>query len=138
MSSPILKTIARLILPFVLAFALYLLLRGHISPGGGFIAGVLVCAGLAAQYVAFTDSEVRRLTRLNWIALAGIGLLVAAAGGIGAMVLGLPFLTSGFEHFDLPLLGEIEVSSAFIFDTGVFIVVIGAIMAMITTVMMEG
>lgn len=137
MGSPIIRVVARLNMPFVFLFALYLLLRGHLSPGGGFIAGVMVSAVISLQYVAFPQSTLARLLGLDLRLLIAIGLALAAGTGIGAIAFGLPFLTSDFVHFSLPLLGEFEVSSTLVFDTGIFLVVIGAILTMISSIMTE-
>ncbi len=126
-NAPILRTISSVILSFVLVFAVYLLLRGQNSPGGGFIAGVLVAAVVALQCVAFDLNRVRRLFPVDHLKVAGAGLLLAASTGIGATILGQPFLTSTFRFFQVPFLGEVEIASAMFFDFGVFFVVLGAI-----------
>lgn len=66
--------------------------------------------------------------KVNYHAMIGLGVLVGAATGIGAMVLDQPFLTSTFGHFHLPLVGDFELASAMAFDTGVFLTVVGAVM----------
>jgi multisubunit Na+/H+ antiporter MnhB subunit len=137
MSSPVLRVVAKLMLPFVLMFALYLLLRGHLSPGGGFIAGVMVAAVLSLQYVAFPQQEIKRLLNLDLRLIIAVGLALAAGTGTAAVFFGQPFLTSGFEHFYLPLMGEFEISSAFFFDVGIFLVVVATILMMISSIMLE-
>ncbi|MCL4464515.1 MAG: hypothetical protein M1389_00520 [Chloroflexi bacterium] len=127
MSSPILRTVSSLLLPFGIVFAVYLLLRGHNSPGGGFIAGVTAAAIIALQYVAFGHNRAGKLFPDDHLKFFGVGLLLAAATGIASMVFGRPFLTSTFEFYHLPFFGEMELASAMLFDFGIFLVVVGAI-----------
>jgi multicomponent K+:H+ antiporter subunit A len=116
----------RLLFPVVLMMAIYLLLRGHNLPGGGFVAGLTVSVAIILQYMAggtrWVESRLLILP-VRWI---GLGLLGAALTGVGACLAGHPFLTSYFAYRDVPLLGEVPLSSALLFDFGVFALVIGA------------
>jgi multicomponent K+:H+ antiporter subunit A len=116
----------RLLFPFILVTAAFLLLRGHNLPGGGFVAGLTVSVAIILQYMAggIRWAESRMLVRpVHWIAL---GLLAAALTGAGACLAGVPFLTSYFAYRQVPLLGKVPISSALLFDLGVFALVIGA------------
>jgi multicomponent K+:H+ antiporter subunit A len=116
----------RILFPFILMAAIYLLLRGHNLPGGGFVAGLTVSVAIILQYMAggIRWAESRLLIRpVHWI---GLGLLGAALTGIGACLAGYPFLTSYFAYRDVPLLGRVPLSSALLFDLGVFVLVVGA------------
>ena len=118
----------RLLLPVMGLMAAYFFMRGHNVPGGGFVAGLIFATALIVQYmVAGTDwvESHLRLRPHRWIAW---GLFCACFTGIGAWFLGYPFLTSHTAHADLPLLGELHVPSAFMFDLGVFLVVVGSTM----------
>ena len=119
---------SRIILPLTLAVGIYLFLRGHNQPGGGFIAALVVGIAFLVQYLAagFDWSDARK--PFGEHQLIGWGVLVAMATGLGAMVLGAPFLTSWFDYFSLPLIGKFELASAMLFDTGVFLTVLGAVM----------
>lgn len=134
MTTVILNTIARIILPLLLMFSLYLLGRGHNSPGGGFIAGVLAGLTIALQLNVFGTKYVRNIFVFDSISIIFIGLLVAAGTGFASIVFGFPFLTSSFKIVHLPLLGEVEVASAFFFDLGIFLVVVGTIAAIVSTI----
>ncbi|HEX6120729.1 MAG TPA: hydrogen gas-evolving membrane-bound hydrogenase subunit E, partial [Dongiaceae bacterium] len=116
----------RSLFPVILMVAIYLLLRGHNLPGGGFVAGLTVSVAIILQYIAggirWVESRLLVLP-VRWI---GVGLLGAALTGIGSCLAGYPFLTSYFAYRDVPLLGEIPLSSALLFDIGVFALVIGA------------
>ncbi len=118
----------RFLLPVMGVIAVYFFMRGHNLPGGGFVAGLIFATTLIVQYmVAGTDwVESRlRLRPHRWI---GWGLLCACGTGLGAWLFGYPFLTSHTAHVALPLLGELHVPSAFVFDLGVFLVVVGTTM----------
>jgi multicomponent K+:H+ antiporter subunit A len=119
---------SRIILPLSLAVGIYLFLRGHNQPGGGFIAALVVGIAFLVQYLAagFDWSDARK--PFGEHNLIGWGVLVAMGTGLGAMVLGSPFLTSWFDYFSLPLIGKFELASAMLFDTGVFLTVLGAVM----------
>jgi multicomponent K+:H+ antiporter subunit A len=116
----------RLLFPVILMVAVFLLLRGHNLPGGGFVAGLTVSVAIILQYMAggvrWVESRVLILP-VRWI---GLGLLAATLTGIGACLAGYPFLTSYFAYRDVPLLGEVPLSSALLFDIGVFAMVVGA------------
>ncbi|MHB9880145.1 monovalent cation/H+ antiporter subunit A [Pacificimonas sp. ICDLI1SI03] len=119
---------SRLILPMAIVVALYIFLRGHNMPGGGFIAGLVYSIAMLIQFMAsgFEWAEQRRQTERH--ALISAGVLIAAATGAGAIAFGLPFLTSGFDYFHVPLVGEVELATALLFDIGVGLTVVGAVM----------
>jgi len=123
-----LVTASRIVLPLTLMVGIYLFLRGHNQPGGGFIAALVVAVAFLVQYLAagFDWSDARK--PFGEHQLIGWGVLVAMATGLGAMALGSPFLTSWFDYFSLPLIGKFELASAMLFDTGVFLTVLGAVM----------
>jgi len=119
------RVIMEWLFPFVTVLALYLLMRGHDLPGGGFAAGVTMSIALILQYMAAGTRSVEarlRIKPLNWI---GVGLLMAVATGLGALVFGYPFLTSFFRYLDVPLVGKVPIASALLFDLGVFLLVVG-------------
>jgi multicomponent K+:H+ antiporter subunit A len=118
----------RFLLPVMGVIAVYFFMRGHNLPGGGFVAGLIFATALIVQYmVAGTDwvESHLRLRPHRWI---GWGLVTACATGLGAWLFGYPFLTSHTAHLTLPLLGELHIPSAFVFDLGVFLVVVGTTM----------
>mgnify|MGYP002397409337 CR=1 FL=1 len=126
---PMIMVVAtRVMLPLAMLVGAYIFLRGHNQPGGGFIAALVVSIALIMQYMASGFGWAARRVSVNYHAMIGAGVLVAAATGVAAMVLDQPFLTSTFGHFHLPLVGEFELASAMAFDTGVFLTVVGAVM----------
>lgn len=125
MISILLNSVARIILPPALLIAAYLLLRGHNLPGGGFIAGLVTAAAFVLQFVATGREQAARVLPFRPDLLIALGLGLAALTGVGAQLFGYPFLTSAFGHLDLPVLGDFESSTAFLFDLGVYLVVTG-------------
>lgn len=128
----ILTAITRPLLPVALAVALYVFLRGHNAPGGGFIAGLIASVALVVQFVAGGNEWAHARLRLPFAILIAVGLLLAFATGAGSLLLGFPFLTSAFTHVHWPVVGEFEVATAMLFDTGVFLVVVGTTMLILT------
>jgi multicomponent K+:H+ antiporter subunit A len=119
---------SRIVLPLTLTVAIYLFLRGHNQPGGGFIAALVAAIAFLVQYLAagFDWSEARK--RFGEHQLIAWGVLVAMATGLGSFLFGAKFMTSTFGYFTLPLIGTFELASAMLFDTGVFLTVFGAVM----------
>jgi multicomponent K+:H+ antiporter subunit A len=131
-----LRVAAQLILPVALAVSAYIFWRGHNLPGGGFIAGLVTAVALVLQFMAHGQNQAeallggdvaRRLTR--W---TGVGLAIAGCTGLGALASGHPFLTSAHAHPVLPLLGEMSLASAALFDLGVYVTVVAATLLMLT------
>ena len=118
--------IMRLMFPAIALLAAYLLLRGHNLPGGGFVAGLTLAAAVILQYMAGGTRWAESRLVIHPLRWMGAGLLVAGAAGAGSWLFGYPFLTSHTAHVRVPVLGEIHVPSAFLFDLGVFSLVVGA------------
>ena len=125
---------SELLFPVIITFAVYLLMRGHDLPGGGFAAGVTMSIALILQYmVSGTRSIEERLyvQPLRWM---GGGLLLAAFTGLAAWGFGYPFLKTYFRYVDLPVFGKVPVASALLFDIGVFALVVGATVLMLIAI----
>lgn len=120
MPSVILRTSARPLLALMLVFSLYLLLRGHNAPGGGFIGGLFAASGFAVYAIAFGRRAAEAALRFSPKAVLGAGLLLALVSGLPAFLLGVPFLT----HLWWSVL-----STALVFDVGVYLTVVGAVCA---------
>ncbi|EGI55501.1 NADH-Ubiquinone/plastoquinone (complex I), various chains family protein [Sphingomonas sp. S17] len=118
----------RLLLPLALLVGMYIFLRGHNQPGGGFIAALVFSIAILLQYLAsgFDWTDARR--KFGEHQLIGFGVLIAVATGLGALLFGAPFLTSSYGHVHLPLIGEFELATAMLFDLGVACVVVGAVL----------
>jgi multicomponent K+:H+ antiporter subunit A len=125
-------TLARLLLPAAALVSAYLFLRGHNEPGGGFVAGLVLSIAFLTQYIVSGTQWVEahfQLRVMRWIAS---GLLIVIATGLGAVWLGYPFLTSHTAHLVLPVVGATHVPSALFFDLGVFSVVVGSTLLILT------
>lgn len=122
----ILATLSRVLLPMALLISVFIFLRGHNLPGGGFIAGLITAVALILQYVASGLQWTQSRLPLDYQRIAGGGVLIAGLTGLGSWLFERPFLTSAFGHFAIPLIGEIELASAMLFDLGVYLTVVGA------------
>jgi multicomponent K+:H+ antiporter subunit A len=116
----------RLMFAAIFVLAMYLLLRGHNLPGGGFVAGLTMAVALILQYMAGGVRWAEARLNVRPVRLIGLGLGTACATGLGAWFFMHPFLTSHTAHVELPLVGELDLPSAFMFDIGVFLLVVGA------------
>lgn len=122
----IMQTLTRVLFPLMLMVAVFIFLRGHNMPGGGFIAGLIAAVALIVQYLSNGSDWIHERLKLNMHIVIGLGLLIATLTGLIAIGLGYPFLTSTFTHLHWPIVGDFEVASAIAFDLGVFLVVVGA------------
>jgi multicomponent K+:H+ antiporter subunit A len=118
----------RVLFPLVLVVAVFIFLRGHNEPGGGFVSGLVVAIALIMQYIASGYSWAADRMRLGSQILIGAGVLIAGLTGVVSLIFGWPFLTSTYTYVELPLVGEFEVASAMSFDLGVFLAVVGVVM----------
>ncbi len=129
-----LQRVSQLVLPFALLISIYLFLRGHNLPGGGFIGGLVLALALMLQYVAQGSAWVDARTRTDPRAWIGAGLLIAAATGAASWWFGAPFLTSTYDYPWLPGVGGVPLASASVLDLGVYLVVTGATMVMLLSI----
>jgi multicomponent Na+:H+ antiporter subunit B len=113
------------LMPLMLLFALFLLVRGHNDPGGGFVGGLVAAAAFALFMIAYGVERARRLLRVHPMTLLGGGLLVAFISGVPALIAGQPFMTSQW------MLEPIAIGTPVLFDIGVFGVVTGVVLMMI-------
>lgn len=153
------RTVTRVVVPVILVVALALLFRGHNLPGGGFIAGVLTCTAFVLVYVIYGRESLRAIVGApvtgeaedvlaglpgSYVRLFTGGLAVAAGGGAAAMALGYPFLSQAVLYLsDVPAVGAVtklsgvgtlELASAFVFDVGVYLAVVGGLLTVISVV----
>lgn len=124
--------LVRLLLPIALVVSFYLFMRGHNQPGGGFVAGLVMSVAFILQYMVAGTQWVEAQMSLRPMRWMGFGLLSATLTGLGALLAGYPFLTTHTWHFSLPVLGDIHVASALFFDVGVYAMVVGSTLLMLT------
>ncbi|MBP6797746.1 MAG: monovalent cation/H+ antiporter subunit A [Luteimonas sp.] len=130
---PIPADFTQLLFPLALTVSIYLFLRGHNAPGGGFIAGLAIAVPVLIKYVLQGARAVEATLGFDYIRGIALGLIIAAIGGLGALAFGLPFLTSGHAEPELPLIGKLPLASAMVFDTGVYVVVFAGALLILST-----
>ncbi|ABD56632.1 monovalent cation/H+ antiporter subunit A [Jannaschia sp. CCS1] len=123
--------VTRVLMPIAIVVGLYIFLRGHNEPGGGFVAGLVIAIALLMQYMASGFAWAQERQRIEYHTMIGLGVVIAAATGVGAWLLGRPFLTSAYTYVHLPPIEEFELATAMLFDLGVFLTVLGAVMLML-------
>jgi multicomponent K+:H+ antiporter subunit A len=125
-----LRQVAKLVLPLALVVSAYIYWRGHNLPGGGFIAGLITAVALVLQYMALGQNQADALLHAQggrrYVRWVGTGLAIALLTGLGSFVFQHPFLSSAFGHPVVPVLGELPLATAALFDLGVYITVVGA------------
>ena len=132
MTSSILQTAVRLLMPLLLLFAVFLLLRGHNQPGGGFVGGLVVAASFVLYSIAFGVDAARRALLVRPSTLLGVGLLVALVSGLPAVAAGHAFMTALWTTVAVGSM-VIAVGTPLVFDVGVFLAVIGVVLTIVFT-----
>jgi multicomponent K+:H+ antiporter subunit A len=125
---------ARWLLPLAIVVSVYVFLRGHNEPGGGFVAGLITAAALLLRHIAHGVSGGAVQRRFGYTRITASGLLIAGATGVAAWGLGKPFLTSGHAEPVLPLIGALPLASATLFDLGIYLTVVGTTMCMLVSI----
>ena len=120
--------LTRVTMPVVLMIGFYIFLRGHNDPGGGFVAGLIVSIAVLIQYMASGFSWASARLRYPYHGVIGTGVLIAGLTGMGSWFFGLPFLTSDYAYVRIPPFQKFELATAALFDLGVFLTVVGAVM----------
>ncbi|MBO6898556.1 MAG: monovalent cation/H+ antiporter subunit A [Shimia sp.] len=129
---PLMMVVAtRAMLPIAVMVGLYIFLRGHNQPGGGFVAGLVISIALLMQYMASGFAWAQLRQRMEYHSMIGWGVIIAGLTGVGAWLAGKPFLTSAFGYLHFPPIEEFEWATAMAFDLGVFLAVLGAVMLML-------
>ncbi len=148
------RTTARVVVPVVLVLSISLFLQGHNLPGGGFIGGVLAVAAFVLIYVAYdldylesgvldrdvepTTSIFEHRTVVAYRRALLLGLVIVLGSGIAGTLVGEPFLTQDYVHLEgIPIYHEVELASALVFDLGVFLVVVGSLLTIVSVVSSE-
>jgi len=132
MTSSILQTAVRVLMPLLLLFAVFLLMRGHNQPGGGFVGGLVVSTSFILYSIAFGVGAARRALLVGPSTLLGVGLLVAFVSGLPGVVIGRPFMTALWTTVTLGST-VLHVGTPLVFDIGVFLAVIGVVVTIVFT-----
>lgn len=115
----------------MLLFSIFILLRGHNDPGGGFVGGLVAAAAFSLHAIAHSPADTRRLLPLAPYTLIGYGLLIAVSSGLYSLILGQSFMVGAWSERAFPAIGKI--GTPFIFDIGVYMVVTGVVLTIIFT-----
>lgn len=129
MNSLVLRTATRYLLPLLLLFSIFVLLRGHNEPGGGFVGGLVAASAFALYAIAFEVEHARQLLPISPRRLIGLGLLIAVLSGLIGVLLGDPFMTAQWDNRPLPVVGKL--GTPLLFDIGVYLTVIGVVLTII-------
>lgn len=133
--SILLSVAARYLMPLMLVFSVFLLLRGHNEVGGGFAGGLVAASALMLYGIAHSPASVRKILPVQPRSLIGIGLLFALLSGLVPMLTGKPYMTGLWLKDPLPVIGK--VGTPLLFDTGVYLVVIGVVVWILLTLAEE-
>lgn len=131
MSSVILQTASRFLLVLLAMYSVFILLRGHNEPGGGFIGGLLVATAFALYALAFTPRAARQMLRVDPRTLIGVGLVAATLSASFALLSGAPLMQGIWLPITLP--GDVKLGSVLLFDIGVYLVVLGTTLLILLT-----
>jgi multisubunit Na+/H+ antiporter MnhB subunit len=132
MTSPILHTGTRVLMPLLLLFAVFLLLRGHNAPGGGFVGGLVLAAAFVLYSISAGVPAGRRALMVDTRTLLSVGLAVALASGLPAVLLGRPFMSALWTTVGTGP-GALAIGTPLLFDLGVFLTVIGVVLTIVFT-----
>lgn len=126
MNTVIFRTFAPYLTALMVLFSVFILLRGHNEPGGGFIGGLIAASAFAIYGIANGVPPVRRALYFHPISIAGFGLFLAILAGLPSLFVDVPYLTGLWVY---PKIGNVELalSTTLVFDIGVYCVVVGAI-----------
>lgn len=127
----ILHVAVRYLVPLQLLLSVFLLLRGHDEPGGGFIAGLVASGAFALYLFTFGAAVTRDLLRVDPRTLIGVGLFLGMASTFPALFAGEPLLTAQWWNIPLPGGDYLKMNTPLIFDIGVYFTVFGSVMLML-------
>lgn len=133
--SILLSTATRYLLPVLLLFSLFLLMRGHNDPGGGFAGGLVAASAVAFYAIAFGEEATRRLLFTHPRNFIVIGVAVALISGLVGLFARGVFLTGVWDDTSIPVIGKI--GTPFLFDIGVYLAVIGVTLTILLALMDE-
>ncbi|KFB10680.1 Na+/H+ antiporter subunit B [Nitratireductor basaltis] len=126
MRTLIFRTVAPYLTSLMVLFSIFVLLRGHNEPGGGFIGGLIAASAFAIYGIACGVAPVRRSLYFHPMAISGAGLLISALSGLFSMMFGVPFLTGLWTKLEIGAIA-LDLSTVLFFDIGVYLVVVGSI-----------
>lgn len=134
MNTLVLRVATRILLPLILVSSIFMLLRGHNEPGGGFVGGLIASIGFSLHVFVSGAEALRRMLRTDprWIAAVGLGVAIIS-GLVGPYAAGAPFLTAAWIS-----VGGVKMGTPLVFDVGVYLVVVGAMLTFILGIKEQG
>ncbi|WP_010289529.1 Na(+)/H(+) antiporter subunit B [Kurthia massiliensis] len=130
----IMKSMTQVVFFLIFLLSIHVFLAGHFAPGGGFVGGLLMSCAIVLLLVTYDLKTVQNLLPINYMVLTAIGLALALLTACISMFAGEAFFTHYFDHYHIPLLGDTELHTAMLFDTGVYFVVVGVTMTIIQSI----
>lgn len=130
----ILHAVTKVVVFIILTLAIYLFLSGHHSPGGGFVGGLVLASAFVLLYLAYDIETIQKGIPFDFKLVAALGAFIVVAAGLGAVFFGAPFLSQAFEYFNLPILGQTELATVTIFESGVALAVVGTVVTIILSI----
>ncbi|MBP3088458.1 Na+/H+ antiporter subunit A [Corynebacterium sp. sy017] len=121
----------RLLFPTIMILSLYFFFAGHNAPGGGFAGGLVASLGIVLRYLAGGKAELEETFPIDAARVLGVGLLLSAISAIAPLFFGYPLLTSLYYPVHIPHIGTASLSSVLVFDAGVYLIVIGLVVAIL-------
>ncbi len=134
MGSVILRKAARYLFPVIMLFSIYLLLRGHNEPGGGFVGGLAAASGFILNQFAFDLQSTKKLMNVESLTLIGVGLLTAMVSSVLTMLDGQPYFSSHWATIRITPAWHLEIGTPLVFDVGVYLVVLGVTLAILLSI----
>ncbi len=134
MGSVILRKAARYLFPVIMLFSIYLLLRGHNEPGGGFVGGLAAASGFILNQLAFDLQSTKKLMNVESLTLIGVGLLTAMVSSVLTMLDGQPYFSSHWATIHITPAWHLEIGTPLVFDVGVYLVVLGVTLAILLSI----
>lgn len=130
----ILQSVAKVVVFIILTLAFYLFFSGHNSPGGGFVAGLLLASAVVLLFLANDLESIRNAIPIDFKLVAAFGAFIVVACGIGATLFGTYFLTQSFASYNIPFFEDVELSTVTIFEAGVALAVVGVVITIILSI----
>ncbi|MBM7633793.1 Na(+)/H(+) antiporter subunit B [Geomicrobium sediminis] len=118
----------------ILALSIYLFFAGHNNPGGGFIGGLMLATSILLLYLTFDRRKINKMLPMNYANWIGAGILISLLTGLIGTIVGKPYLTQFFDYFTLPFFGEFELTTAVLFDFGIYLGVGGSALIIILAI----
>lgn len=130
----ILQAVVKVVVFIILTLAIYLFIAGHNSPGGGFIAGLVLSSAFVLLYLAFDMETINKGLHLNFVVVAAIGVFLAVGTGFLSLIRHESFLSQTLTHKFFPLIGDTELSTVTLFEAGVALTVVGVVVTIILSI----